>query len=93
MNQVADRAVHIELYGSVRVRNRPEWGTGEVLKIARNLGVYQAKVLFKTSDGERLETVPLEWLEKASDLWERLAAGELDDPRSYRLKQRAYDMA
>lgn len=93
MNQVADLGVHIDLYDSVRVRNHPEWGMGEVLKIAQNLGVYQAKVLFKTSDGERLETVPLEWLEKTSDLWERLAAGEFDDPRSYRLKQMAYDMA
>ena len=93
MNQVADRATHIELYDSVRVRNRPEWGAGEVLKIAQNLGVYQAKVLFKTGDGERVETVPLEWLEKTSDLWERLAAGEFDDARSYRLKQMAFDMA
>jgi len=93
MNQVADRGVGIELYDSVRVRSRPEWGTGEVLKVEQNLGVYQAKVLFKTPNGERVETVPLEWLEKASDLWERLVAGDFDDPRSYRLKQMAFDMA
>lgn len=93
MNQVADRAINIQVSDSVRVRSHPEWGTGEVLKIAQNLGVYQAKVLFNTAEGERLETVPLEWLEMASDLWERLAAGDFDDPRSYRLKQMAYDMA
>lgn len=93
MNQVADRTVHIELYDSVRVPNHPEWGTGEVLKIAQNLGVYQAKVLFRSRDGERLETVPLEWLEKSFDVWERFAAAEYDDARSYRLKQMAYDMA
>lgn len=93
MNQIADHPLHIELYDSVRVRSRPEWGTGEVLKIAQDLGIYQAKVLFKTADGERLETVPLEWLEKASDLWERLASGDFDDPRTYRLKQMAFDMA
>ena len=93
MNQIADRGVGIELYAPVRVRSRPEWGTGEVLKVEQNLGVYQAKVLFKTPNGERVETVPLEWLEKASDLWERLVAGDFDDPRSYRLKQMAFDMA
>jgi superfamily II DNA or RNA helicase len=93
MNQVADPIVRIQTYDAVRVRQRPEWGTGEVLKIAQELGVYQAKVLFKTAEGERLETVPLEWLEKASDLWERLAAPDFDDARAYRLKQMAYDMA
>ncbi len=93
MNQVADRTVPIELYDSVRVPSHPEWGTGEVLKIAQNLGVYQAKVLFKSPDGERLETVPLEWLEKSFDVWQRFAAAEYDDARSYRLKQMAYDMA
>lgn len=93
MNQVADRAVNIHVSDSVRVRSHPEWGTGEVLKIAQNLGVYQAKVLFNTVEGERLETVPLEWLEMASNLWERLAMADFDDPRSYRLKQMAYDMA
>ena len=92
MNEVADQDAHIELYESVRVRGKPEWGTGEVLKIAQNLGVYQAKVLFKTSDGERVETVPLEWLEKASDLWQRLASGSFDDPKLYGLKQMALDM-
>lgn len=93
MNQVADRGVHIELYDSVRVRSRPEWGAGEVLKIAQNLGVYQAKVLFRSGEGERVETVPLEWLEKTSDLWDRLKAGEFDDAQSYRLKQMAFDMS
>ena len=93
MNEVADQGVHIELYESVRVRGRPEWGMGEVLKIAQNLGVYQAKVLFKTTEGERVETVPLEWLEKASDFWQRLASGEFDDSKPYRLKQMALDMA
>lgn len=76
----------------VRVRNRPEWGAGEVLKVAQNLGVYQARVLFKTAEGERVETVPLEWLEKTSDLWQRFAAGDFDDPVAYRLKQMALDM-
>ncbi|MBI5901621.1 MAG: DEAD/DEAH box helicase family protein [Rhodocyclales bacterium] len=93
MNTVAENIAPIELYAAVRARGHPEWGTGEVLKIAQDLGVYQVKVLFRTAEGERLETVPLDWLEKASDLWQRLAAGDFDEARSYRLKQMAYDMA
>lgn len=93
MNQLSDPVINIQVSDSVRVRSHPEWGTGEVLKIAQNLGIYQAKVLFNTADGEHLETVPLEWLEMASDLWERLAMSDFDDPLTYRLKQMAYDMA
>lgn len=92
MNEVIDRGAVIRAEDWVRVRDRPEWGTGEVLKVAQNLGVYQARVLFKTPEGERVETVPLEWLEKASDLWQRLASGDFDDPKVYRLKQMALDM-
>lgn len=92
MNEVVDRGAVIHAEDWVRVRNRPEWGTGEVLKVAQNLGVYQARVLFKTLEGERVETVPLEWLEKASDLWQRLASGDFDDQKTYRLKQMALDM-
>ncbi len=92
MNEVLDYGSVIHAEDSVRVRNRPEWGTGEVLKVAQNLGVYQARVLFKTPEGERVETVPLEWLEKASDLWQRLASDDFDDPKVYRLKQMALDM-
>lgn len=77
----------------VRVPTHPEWGTGEVLKIAQELGTYQAKVLFQTPQGERVENVPLEWLEHSADLWERLAKGDLDDPNDYLLKQTAIDMA
>ena len=92
MNDRVDHDVLIRVEDYVRVRSRPEWGTGEVLKVAQILGVYQAKVLFKTSGGERVETVPLEWLERASDLWQRLASGDFDDLQVYRLKQMALDM-
>lgn len=77
----------------VRVRSHPEWGTGEVLRVSQELGVYQAKVLFKTTEGERVENLPVEWLETAADLWERLAAGDFDRPEDYRIKQMALDMS
>ena len=88
MNDMVGHGALIHAEDYVRVRNRPEWGTGEVLKVAQNLGVYQAKILFKTSSGERVETVPLEWLEKASDLWQRLASGDFDDPLDHDDKHR-----
>src|SRR3989344_2568786 len=77
----------------VRVRKHPEWGTGEVLRVSQELGVYQAKVLFKPTEGERVETLPVEWLETTADLWERLAAGDFDKPEDYRIKQMALDMS
>ena len=77
----------------VRVRRHPEWGTGEVLRVSQTLGVYQAKVLFKAPEGERVENLPIEWLEKAADLWERLAADDFDDSEDYRIRQMALDLA
>lgn len=77
----------------VRVRNHPEWGIGEVLRVSQELGVYQAKVLFKAAEGERVENLPVEWLEKAADLWERLATGSFDAAGDYRIKQMALDMS
>jgi Superfamily II DNA/RNA helicases, SNF2 family len=77
----------------VRVRMHPEWGTGEVLRVSQEFGVYQAKVLFKTPEGERVENLPVDWLEKTADLWERLAAGNFDDPEDYCIKQMALDMS
>ena len=76
----------------VRVRRHPEWGTGEVLRVSQSLGVYQAKVLFKAHDGERVENLPIEWLEKTADLWERLAAGDFDNPEDYCIRQMALDL-
>lgn len=83
----------IQADDKVRVRSHPEWGTGEVLRVSQELGVYQAKVLFKTTEGERVENLPVEWLETAADLWERLAAGDFDRPEDYRIKQMALDMS
>jgi len=77
----------------VRVKNRPEWGVGEVLRVSSEFGVYQAKVLFASPAGDRIENLPVEWLEKAADLWERLASGDFDAPSDYRIKQMAFDMS
>ena len=77
----------------VRVWRYPEWGTGEVLRVSETLGVFQAKVLFKTPEGERVENLPIEWLEKTADLWQRLAAGDFDAAEDYCLRQMALELA
>jgi ERCC4-related helicase len=83
----------INVDDKVRVPDHPEWGIGEVLRVSQGFSVYQAKVLFKTAEGERIENLPVEWLEKAADLWERLAAGNFDKPGDYVMKQMALDMS
>jgi hypothetical protein len=92
MSETATYAVSIGPEDRVRVRVHPEWGEGEVLKVSQTLGVYQAKVLFETPEGARVENLPLEWLEKARDLWERLEKRDFDSPEAYCLKQMALDM-
>jgi len=93
MSETSATYIAIKRDDRVRVKNRPELGAGEVLRVSEELGVYQAKVLFKTAEGERVENLPIEWLEKAADLWERLATRQFDDPRDYRIKQMALDMS
>jgi len=77
----------------VRVPSHPEFGIGEVLRVAETAGFYQADVVFDTPTGRRLETFPVELLEKTGDLWQRLATGPFDDPIAYRVKQIAIDLA
>ena len=83
----------IKINDLVKVPSRPELGMGEVLRVADVAGIYQADVVFVMPEGRRLETLPVEILALTSDLWERLAKGDTDDPETYRLKQMAVEMA
>lgn len=76
----------------VRVPSHPEFGIGEVLRVAETAGFYQADVVFDTPNGRRLETFPVELLEKTGDLWQRLLEKRFDDPVAYRVKQIAIDL-
>ncbi|MBI4609287.1 MAG: DEAD/DEAH box helicase family protein [Candidatus Rokubacteria bacterium] len=77
----------------VRLPSYPELSIGEVLRIAETAGFYQADVVFETPTGRRLETFPVELLEKTGDPWQRLAEGAFDDPVTYQVKQIAIDLA
>ena len=95
MSETATRytaTIEVKPSDRVNVPSRPELGSGEVLKIADIAGIYQADVVFDLPEGRRLETIPLELLELTADLWGRLAAGNFDDPETYRLKQMAFEL-
>ncbi|NVM22151.1 MAG: DEAD/DEAH box helicase [Desulfobacterales bacterium] len=76
----------------VAVPSRPDLGTGEVLRVAEITGIYQADVVFDTTEGRKLETIPVELLAKTGDLWDRLKSGDFDDPDDYTLKQMAFEL-
>ena len=76
----------------VRVPSRPDLSTGEVLRIADMAGIYQADVVFETTEGRKLEPIPLELLAKSGDLWDRLKSCDFDDPDDYTLKQMAFEL-
>ncbi len=76
----------------VRIPSRPDLGTGEVLRISDVAGIYQADVVFDTTEGRKLETIPLELLTKSGDLWDRLKSGDFDDPDDYTLQQMAFEL-
>ncbi|MBI3014430.1 MAG: hypothetical protein HYY65_05075 [Candidatus Tectomicrobia bacterium] len=76
----------------VRIYGRADLGVGEVLRVAKSLGLYRADVVFEGLDGQKLETFPLDRLEPVPDLWERLVRGDFDPPRDFLLKQLAFQV-
>ncbi|MCK4488524.1 MAG: hypothetical protein KAU38_17405, partial [Desulfobacterales bacterium] len=83
---------HINTNDRVTVASRPDLGTGEVLRIGEIAGIYQADVVFDTTEGRKLETIPVELLAKTGDLWDRLRNGDFDDLDDYALKQMAFEL-
>lgn len=87
-----DIDAHIYVNQRVRVYGREDLGVGEVLRVSEAGGVYQADVVFEGADGRRLETFPVDRIQVAPSLWERLEQGELDHPVDFLLKQLAYQL-
>ncbi|MEW5799667.1 MAG: helicase-related protein [Bacteroidota bacterium] len=74
----------------VKVKGREDLGVGEVLRVSDTYGIYQADIVFESPDGRRLESFPVERLEPAPDLWDRLRQGTTDKPIDFLLKQLAF---
>ncbi|HRY51429.1 MAG TPA: helicase-related protein [Candidatus Paceibacterota bacterium] len=74
----------------VRVSGRYELGIGEVLRVSETGGLYVADVVFESRAGRRLETLPLSRLEKASSPWDKIQAGQFDNPKDFLLRQLAW---
>lgn len=65
-------------------------GTGEILRVRESGGKYHADIAFETSDGKRLETIPIDRLEHVSDIFERISRADFDSPVDFYLKQLAW---
>ncbi len=74
----------------VRIINRRDLGIGEILRVQELFGIYQADVVFEDQRGRWLESFPIERLELAQDLWQRLSQAHSDPPIDFYLKQMAY---
>ena len=77
----------------VRVAGRYEMGVGEVLRVSETGGVYIADVVFDSRTGRRLETLPVQRLEKAMSPWQKLREGRFDDPKDFLLRQLAWQFS
>ena len=80
----------VEIGKLVRVKGRPELGTGEVLRLSGANGDEHADVAFDNPDGRRLETLPLSRLESVPGIWDRLEQGDFDQPLDFALRQLAF---
>lgn len=74
----------------VRLAGRYELGVGEVLRVSENSGLWVADVVFEGRMGRRLETLPMQRLERAISPWEKLREGHFDDTRDFLLRQLAW---
>src|SRR4030043_801222 len=74
----------------VRIKYKPELGSGEVLRVSEEEGIYKVDVVFE-KDGKRiLETFPLNILEPIEDIFQKFEKGISDRPLDFFLKQLAY---
>ncbi len=80
----------IEINQRVTVEGRPDLGVGEVVRLQEIGGVGQADVVFDRAGKRHIETVLVERIRPARDLWDRVEAHDFDPPLDFLLKQLAY---
>jgi len=73
----------------VRVAEREDLGSGEVVRVRASGGRQEVDVAFDDAGGRRLVTFPADRLAVVPDMWQRLATGPYDRPADFLLKQLA----
>ena len=77
---------------NVKVKGREDLGIVEVYRVNELYGVYQADIMYEDSNGRHLQSFPVERLEPAPDLWQRIMHGNIDSPIDFLLKQLAFQL-
>jgi SNF2 family DNA or RNA helicase len=81
---------NLKIGDKVRVKGREDLGTVEVYRISESFGIYQADVMYEDANGRHLQSFPVDRLEFAPDLWERIKHNDFDQPLDFFLKQLAF---
>ena len=76
----------------VRVKGREDLGTVEVYRVSELYGIYQADIMYEDSNGRHLQSFPIERLEPAPDLWQRIINNKVDSSVDFLLKQLAFQL-
>lgn len=76
----------------VKVKGREDLGIVEIYRVSEVFGTYQADVMYEDTDGRHLQSFPVERLEPAPDLWQRIISNDLDSPIDFLLKQLAFQL-
>ncbi len=76
----------------VRIKGREDLGTVEIYRVSELYGIYQADVMFEDTNGRHLQSFPIERLEPAPDLWQRIIHNNVDSSVDFLLKQLAFQL-
>lgn len=76
----------------VRIIGRDDLGIVEVYRVSDVFGSYQADVMVEDDTGRHLHSFPIERLEPAPDLWERVRSNDFDNPLDFLLKQLSFQL-
>ncbi len=76
----------------VRIIGRDDLGIVEVYRVSDVFGSYQADVMVEDGSGRHLHSFPIERLEPAPDLWERVKSVDFDAPLDFLLKQLSFQL-
>src|ERR1035437_4492626 len=81
---------NVKVGDKVKIKGREDLGLVEVYRVNEAFGFYQADVVFEDSSGRHLQSFPIERLEPAPDLWERIKQNNFDSIDDFLLKQLSF---